>query len=178
MSAGRKTRIRVITPSPEPVGRKRDESRLLARIRLLVGARTDFLVTRINTGVFSAPGKLVHRDGNDPLTGEKWAPQTTAGRMIRSAPNGFPDLIGTQLRRVMARHVQEHTFGRHERDYWHYYGQAIAIETKSSKGLLSDSQAAWKRSFEAMGGLYVLARSESDVIDLLGPVTERLHGAS
>lgn len=153
VSVKRKSRMRVIKAAPEPAKRKREESNLLARIRLAIGARTDFLVTRINTGVFSAPG--------DPKS------------RIRSAPNGFPDLIGTQLRRVMCRRIREHTFGRHEEDIWHYYGQAVAIETKSTRGELSESQWAWKRSFESMGGLYVLARAESDVLDILGPVTER-----
>lgn len=148
-----KARIRVIKPAPVTLKRKREESNLLARIRLAVGSRPDFLVTRINTGVFSAPGDAASR--------------------IRSAPNGFPDLIGTQLRRIFARRVREHTFGRHEEDYWHYYGQAIAIETKSQRGALSDDQRAWRTAFESMGGVYLLARSVEDVEALLGSVTER-----
>ena len=134
------------------VSRKRTESTLLARIRLAVGARPDFLVTRINTGVF------------DVTTA-----RGTKGK-VRSAPTGFPDLIGTQLRRVVAREVREHTFGRHERDYWHIYGQSIAVETKSVKGVLSTAQKNWRAAFEAMGGVYILARSVEDVTDALGDV--------
>lgn len=144
-----------MTPrSPRPA-RRRGESRLLAEIRLAVGARMDFMVTRINTGVFSAP--------NAPAT------------RIRSAPTGFPDLIGTQLRRVLEHHRIENNFSLYEEDRWHYYGQAIAIETKAVKGRLSDEQIGFRRQFEDVGGLYITAYSLQDVLDELGECPAWAH---
>lgn len=126
--------------------RKRDESKLLADIRLAVGARSDFLLTRINTGVFQVQGGKV-----------------------RSAPNGFPDMIGTQHRRVLEHIRVETNFSLHEKQEWHAYGQAIAIETKTVKGRMSDAQKAWRAQFEKVGGIYVLARDVRDVLEVLGP---------
>lgn len=139
-------RARVLKP------RAKEESRLLADIRIAVGARADFLVTRINTGVYAAPGKPRQR--------------------IRSAPNGFPDLIGTQLRRVLEMHRREHTFGKHEEERVHTYGQTIAIETKAKDGELSDEQRLFRRALEAAGGIYIVARSVDDVLAVLGDVPE------
>lgn len=147
-----RARIKIITPAPKPAPRKREESTLLARIRLAVGSRPDFLLTRINTGVFSAPAN----------------PKTR----IRSAPNGFPDLIGTQLRRIMEHINIETNFSRYEKDQWFEFGQAIAIETKSRDGELSHDQMAWKKAFERVGGVYVLARTVQDAERALGPVPE------
>lgn len=131
--------------------RKRDESRLLADIRLAVGARPDFMLTRINTGVFDV-GK---------------------GAKVRSAPNGFPDLIGTLRCRIKTRRVVESNFSLYEGpEYWHEYGQAVAIETKAPKGRLSEAQIAWGKQFEKVGGVYILARSVEDVLTALGPVPE------
>ncbi len=134
-----------------PPGRKRDESQLLAEIRLAVGARPDFLLTRVNTGVYAVPGK----------------PGAAGGR-VRSAPNGFPDLIGTQLRRIMYRHIVNSTFSTYEEDRWHYYGQAIAIETKAKRGEMSEAQLAWRAAFERVGGVYILARDVQEVYMVLG----------
>lgn len=144
-----RARIKVIKAAPRS-SRKRDESTLLARIRLAVGSRPDFLVTRINTGVYAAPGHPEQR--------------------VRSAPNGFPDLIGTQLRRVLEHVVVggEQAMMRYEKDEWRVYGQAIAVETKSTRGELSDAQIAWRDAFERVGGVYVLARSVDDVYAVLG----------
>lgn len=142
----RPRRATVIAP------RKREESTVLARIRLACGSRADFLLTRINTGVYAAPGKPAQR--------------------IRSAPNGFPDLIGTQLRRVLEMYRREHTFGAHEVERWHVYGQAIAVETKAKNGELSDEQRLFRAAFERVGGIYVVAREVVDVEAVLGPVPE------
>lgn len=130
--------------------RKRPESTLLAQVRLAVGARPDFLVTRINTGVFEV------------------ATPTGRNARVRSAPDGFPDLIGTQLRRIQARKTVEGGFMRHDKDYWQYYGQAIAIETKAPKGTLSEAQENWRAAFERVGGVYIVARSVDDVLHELG----------
>lgn len=141
------SRARVVKPATAS-----RESTVLARIRIEVGSRADFLLTRINTGVFSAPRNPKSR--------------------IRSAPNGFPDLIGTQLRRVLEHYKNEHTFGAFEQDRWHAYGQTIAIETKSKDGELSDEQRLFRQALEAVGGIYVLARSVDDMLAVLGPVPE------
>lgn len=131
--------------------RKRDESRLLAAIRVAVGARPDFLLSRINTGVFSAPG----------------SPKTR----IRSAPDGFPDAIGTHLRRIITRRTVETNFSRYEGpEYWAVYGQAVAIETKTTRGRLSEAQHAWSLAFRKVGGIYIIARAVEDVLNVLGPV--------
>lgn len=133
----------------KPAVRKKPESKLLAAIRLAVGARQDFLLARINTGVFCRP--------DDPKA------------RIRSAPDGFPDIIGTQLCRVTVPFIREHTFGRHEDTRWHYYGQAVAIETKALKGRQSEVQADWQAAFEGVGGIYIMPRSVDEVLDVLGP---------
>lgn len=73
-----------------PAPRKREESKLLAQIRLAVGARRDFLLARINVGIYAAPENPKVR--------------------IRSAPDGFPDLICTQLRRVKIPRRRETNF--------------------------------------------------------------------
>ena len=144
MTAARKT----------TTARKREETGLLARIRLAVGARPDFLVTRINTGVFEV------------------ATKTGRNAHVRSAPTGFPDLIGTQLRRFRAMRVTEGGFMRHEKMYWRYVGQAIAIETKSQKGKLSEEQRNWAEAFTNMGGIYILALTLDTVLIELGEVPE------
>ena len=140
-----------MTRKPPPKKkRSRSESTLLARIRLAVGARADFLVTRINTGVFDVV----------TATGEK--------AKVRSAPTGFPDLIGTQLRRIAAKQTTEGGFMKYEREYWEYVGQAIAIETKAKDGRLSEAQQNWCNAFRRVGGIYVLAKSLDDVYEALG----------
>lgn len=59
---------------------------------------------------------------------------------------------------------------KYETDYWYYYGQAIAIETKSPKGVMSEDQENWRASFEDVGGIYVLARNVADAVVELGNV--------
>lgn len=55
---------------------------------------------------------------------------------------------------------------------WHYYGQAVAIETKALKGTQRQAQEDWQAAFERVGGVYILARSVEDVLDALGPEPE------
>lgn len=135
----------------KPAPRKREESTLLAEIRLAIGARPDIIAARINTGVFQAP------DGS--------------GRRIRSAPTGYADLPITQLRRVMAHRRVETNFSIHEKNEWFYYGQAIYIETKRARdGRLSDEQVDFGRAVEAVGGIFLAPTSVEEVLELLGPV--------
>ena len=136
------------------VPRKREESRLLAEIRLAIGARPDVLAARINTGVFAAP--------DDPK------------RRIRSAPTGYPDLPITQLQRVLTRKVTEGGFMRYESpDEWHVYGQSIFIETKRPKdGKLSKEQLDFAKAAERVGAWYIAPTTVEEVLEMLGPVPE------
>lgn len=43
-------------------------------------------------------------------------------------------------------------------------GQIWAIEIKSSKGVLSESQHAFKGKIEALGGIYTIATSVDDIV--------------
>jgi len=97
------------------------EAVLQQEIRLALGLRDDIMMFRINVGVFR------------PLEGDQ-------RRVIRSAPEGTPDLLG-----VMSP------------------GRAFAIEVKAPKGRQREAQAAWQGAWEKRGGIYVLARSLADV---------------
>lgn len=62
-------------------------------------------------------------------------------RRVRYGIKGSPDILGI--------------VGPH--------GRALGIEVKTGVGRLSPQQKAWRRVFEAKGGLYVEARSVEDV---------------
>lgn len=64
-------------------------------------------------------------------------------RENRYRPNGVPDILGI------------------------VDGRFIAVEVKGPRGRLSDSQIKFKNAFQANGGVYILARSISDVRPLL-----------
>lgn len=97
------------------------EAILQQEIRLALGQRDDIMMFRINVGKFR------------PIDGNQ-------GRVIQSAPEGTPDLLG-----VMSP------------------GRAFAIEVKAPKGKQREAQAAWQRAWEKRGGIYILARSLADV---------------
>jgi hypothetical protein len=131
------------------------ESPLLADVRLAVGSRQDCTFFRVNTGVFKP---MFAKPGDR--------------RVIRSAPTGFPDLIGIQRRTVTRKQViNADSFTPYEKIGPHTYGQSIAVETKAAKGVQSAEQVAFQAEFERCGGLYILARSVQDVLDVLGPDT-------
>ena len=141
---------------PRTAPRKREESKLLAEIRLAIGSRPDILSARINTGLYKAP----HSD-----------------HRIRSAPTGYPDLPITQLRRVLERVESETNFSRHERNQWFTYGQTIFIETKRPKGgRLSDEQKLFAAAAERVGAMYLAPTSVAEVLDFLGPVPDWVEG--
>jgi hypothetical protein len=96
------------------------EAAIQQNIRLALGQRDDIMLFRINVGKFR------------PLDG--------GARVIQSAPEGTPDLLG-----VMSP------------------GRAFAIEVKTDKGKQRTAQVAWQNAWEKRGGLYVLARSLEDV---------------
>ena len=48
------------------------------------------------------------------------------------------------------------------------YGQIYGIEVKSSTGKQRDSQKEWQTRFEQAGGVYILAYSLDDVMEVLG----------
>lgn len=124
------------------------ESVILGKVRLLIGARHDVMAQRINTGVFRA----MYSD-----------------HVVRSAQNGTPDILGTQLRCITrVAIVGEDRFQPFEKKNLFVYGQAFAIETKTDRGKLSDAQKKWRDAFETVGGLYIVARTEADVLKALG----------
>ena len=47
-------------------------------------------------------------------------------------------------------------------------GRLVGIEAKASGGKLRPAQQAWRQNMEAVGVLYVVARSLQDVIEALG----------
>jgi len=102
------------------------EAATQAAIRLALGQRGDVMLFRINVGKF----RPLHGDQN---------------RVIQSAPNGTPDLLGV--------------VGPN--------GRALAIEVKSAKGRQREEQVAFQRAWESRGGLYILARSVDDVLSAL-----------
>ncbi len=70
-------------------------------------------------------------------------------RYIRFGNPGEADLLGV-IGRVM---IDSDIYGQV------IYGLALAIETKTAKGKLSDKQTTWRDAFTAHGGIYILARS-------------------
>lgn len=112
------------------------------------------MACRINTGVFLAVvgGKDSKRLGR-----------------VRSAPTGFPDIIGVQRREVEAvKQVSQSVFNPVEQRGKLVYGQAVAIEVKAVGGNQTVEQAAFEQAWTAMGGIYILARSVEDVLSVLG----------
>jgi hypothetical protein len=96
------------------------EAVLQQEIRLALGQRQDIMMFRINVGKFR------------PLDG--------GPRVIQSAPEGTPDLLG-----VISP------------------GRAFAIEVKAPHGKQRTVQIAWQTAWEKRGGIYILARSLDDV---------------
>lgn len=96
------------------------EAVLQQEIRLALGQRDDIMLFRINVGKFR------------PLEG--------GPRVIQSAPEGTPDLLG-----VISP------------------GRAFGIEVKTEKGKQRTAQVAWQNAWEKRGGIYILARSLEDV---------------
>lgn len=102
------------------------EAHLQQEIRLALGMRDDVMLFRISVGKFR------------PIEGGE--------RVIQSAPEGTPDLLG-----VLAP-----------------TGRAFGIEVKTAKGRQREVQAAFQRAWERRGGIYILARSLDDVYAGLG----------
>ena len=96
------------------------EAVLQQNIRLALGMRDDIFLFRINVGVFK------------PVSGN-------AG-VVRSAPEGTPDLLGV---------IKP--------------GRAFAIEVKAPKGKQRTAQVAWQHAWEKRGGIYILAYTLEDV---------------
>jgi len=100
------------------------EAVLQQQIRLALGMRDDIMMFRINVGKFR------------PIDGAQQ-------RVIQSAPEGTPDLLGVIKRGDI--------------------GQAFGIEVKTIKGRQRDAQRAFQDAWEKRGGIYILARSVDDV---------------
>ena len=97
------------------------EAVIQQNIRLALGLRDDVFMFRINVGKFR------------PLDGSK--------RVIQSAPEGTPDLMG-----VLSPG-----------------GRAFGIEVKTATGQQREAQKRWQEAWEKRGGIYILARSLEDV---------------
>lgn len=76
-------------------------------------------------------------------TGKAKNPRT--GQLVTFGVVGQPDLIGVRLP----------------------HGQLVGIEVKSPTGKQSQAQVAFQVMLERFGGLYILARSVSDVYNAL-----------
>ncbi len=63
------------------------------------------------------------------------------GRVIRGNPNGTADILGV------------------------INGRPVAIEVKTRTGKQSDIQRSWQTSWEAAGGIYIVARSVQEVVE-------------
>lgn len=131
----------------------RTESPVLADVRLYVGARRDCVLFRINTGVY----KPIDAKPGD-------------NRHIRSAPTGFHDCVGCQIRRIRIK-VQKNvgTFNPMEMDDWFYYGQYFTVETKSATGPIRKAQEDYAAAVRSRGGWAIFARSVDEVASVLGP---------
>lgn len=130
------------------------ESPLLADVKLAIGSRQDCFVIRVNTGVYR------------PLHDEPRRPK----RAIRSAPNGTPDLLVWQRVKIPTLNtVNPDGFQPHEKKYDLYVARGVAIETKSAKGRQREDQKHWQAAFESVRGVYILAKTVQDVLDILGP---------
>lgn len=104
----------------------KSEALIQNEIRLALGMRDDIFMFRINVGKFR------------PLEGDM-------RRVIQSAPEGTPDLMGVI-----------------------YPGKAFGIEVKNAKGKQREAQIKWQAAWEKRGGIYILARSVEDVARGLG----------
>jgi len=100
------------------------EATLQQEIRIALGMRDDVMMFRINVGKFR------------PIDGSQ-------GRVIQSAPDGTPDLLGVIKRGDV--------------------GQAFGIEVKSMRGQQREAQRSFQVAWEKRGGIYILARSIEDV---------------
>ncbi len=128
------------------------EAPLLAEIRLALGSRRDIKLFRVNTGQYRA----------------MWDPKV----IVRSAPDGTPDLIGCWSRSFSIHAAERYP----DHPNWKWadgekrltddltVGQFFAIETKARYGKQSAEQIKWQAAFESVGALYILARTVEDCL--------------
>lgn len=83
-------------------------------------------------------------------------------------------LVGTQLRRVWEKFTfTASIFNPHEKERWHYYGQAFVIEEAViTKGELCKEQKALVADLSAVGTQVILPQSLDFVKTALGPVPQ------
>jgi hypothetical protein len=124
------------------------EAVIQQNIRLALGQRDDIMMFRINVGKFR------------PLEG--------GARVIQSAPEGTPDLLGVMAVRACV--INERVRAAAPIDgstgdiiMPKIFGRAFAIEVKAEKGRQGVAQVAWQNAWEKRGGIYILARSVEDV---------------
>jgi len=81
-------------------------------------------------------------------------------------------IVGVQLRRVWEKFTYTASiFNPHERERWHYYGQAFVIEEANlnKKGELSAEQEALAKGLGALEAVVILAQTMGYVMATLGP---------
>jgi len=93
-------------------------------------------------------------------------------RDIQILANDSDRIVGVQLRRVWEKFIYNaNVFSPHERERWHYYGQAFVIEEAdmNKKGELSAEQEALAKGLGALGAVVILAQTMGYVMATLGP---------
>lgn len=78
-------------------------------------------------------------------------------------------IVGVQLSRIWNKKIwNASVFSPHERELWHYYGQAFLIEEADvdRKGKINAQQLALKKAMEKVGTIAILAKNTSDLAPL------------
>ena len=124
------------------------EAVLQQNIRLELGQRDDVMLFRINVGKFR------------PLDGGK--------RVIQSAPEGTPDLLGVIAVRACVINEKARSAAPVDGSVGdiimpEIFGRAFAIEVKAPRGSQREAQKRWQEAWEKRGGIYILAKSLADV---------------
>ena len=131
------------------------EAAIQSAIRLALGQRDDVMLFRINVGKF----RPLHGDQN---------------RVIQSAPNGTPDLLGVvevsppaSLMDEVCAQLQPDTLAELLAWLHENRGRAMTVEVKSEIGKQQPDQKSFQGAWEKRGGLYIIARSLDDVLSAL-----------
>ena len=96
----------------------------------------------------------------------------TTRRDIQILANDADRIVGVQLRRVWEKFTYTASiFNPHERERWHYYGQAFIVEEAKidKKGVLSAEQQELATGLGALGTVVILAQTMGYVMATLGP---------
>lgn len=124
------------------------------------------LVNEILREFGAEPGMMLRKNATGQAT-------TPDGATVRYGQPGSPDIVGTWRRDFTVRRViNPGGFQPHETEVEMAVGHSLAIEVKTGRAKLSSMQRKWRDAFEAVGGLYVLARRVADVREALDDAAE------